>query len=272
MLIIILVLFGLVAGILAGMLGIGGGIIFAPVLFYMFEDQGLQDPELWAIGSSLFCTMSSSLSGTLKHMQMKNIYFNESIKVAVFGVFGTIVGKAIATSPYFSQQIYIILFSLLMIYTGINFLLKALNWEFSVQYREDSESIQWPQGLKIGAGGGIVASLAGVGGGIVLVPMMNLYYKLSFPKTVSISEYAIILISFSGALQMALEAPETGGISSYTLGYVDFGTSFAMVIGAIFGANLGAWLHNRVNLSYLQILFACLIFFVAAMMIYDTFG
>lgn len=269
MFILVLILFGLLAGLLSGMLGVGGGLIFAPVLYYVFQFNEVQDPELWTIGSSLFCTLATALSGTLKHMQMDNIYFKESIRIGFLGITGTFIGKTISTSAYFSQREFVILFSLLLVYTGINFLLKAIVGRVAADGNNVNE-ISWIQASKIGTGGGLIASLAGVGGGIVLVPLMNIFYKISFTKTVSISVYAIILISFSGAFQLALETPATAGVSAYALGYVDFGASFAMVAGAFAGANLGAYLHDRINLSYLQILFAVLTFAVAGKMVYDA--
>lgn len=267
----IIVLVGVFTGILAGMLGIGGGLIFAPVLYYVFELNEVQNPELWTIGSSLFCTTSASFSGTLKHLQMNNSYLRESLRVGFFGVLGTFVGKTVATSSYFSQNEYVILFSILLIYTGITFLRKAADNDKAPISGHNIPNINWPRSISIGTGGGIVASLAGVGGGLVMVPVMNLYYKIPFPKTVSISEFAIVIISFSGAFQLALETPVTPGVSAYTLGYVDFGASLALVLGAFAGANLGAYLHDRVNLSYLQILFALLTFSVAGKMIHDAF-
>ncbi|MEX1136728.1 MAG: sulfite exporter TauE/SafE family protein [Balneolales bacterium] len=266
----ILILFGLFAGLLSGMLGIGGGLIFAPVLYYLFDFNEVQNPELWTIGSSLFCTCVTALSGTLKHIQMNNIYNKESLRIGVFGILGTFIGNTIATSSYFSHREFVTLFSILLIYTGSTFIRKAAAGKVAAPAGDNNKKISWIQALKIGSGGGLVASLAGVGGGIILVPLMNLFYKTPFTKTVSISVYAIILISFSGAFQLALDTPATSGVSAFTLGFVDFGASFALVIGAFAGANLGAYLHDRVNLSYLQILFAILTFTVSGKMIYDA--
>ncbi|MEX0779647.1 MAG: sulfite exporter TauE/SafE family protein [Balneolales bacterium] len=268
---VVLVIVGILAGVLAGMLGIGGGIIFAPILYYVFELNEVQNPELWTIGSSLFCTTVTSLSGTLKHFQMNNIFIKESIRVGCFGVLGTIVGKTIATSAYFNQDVYITLFSILLLYTGGKFIHQALGKKVRTGKEINTRKISWPQSINIGTGGGVVASLAGVGGGLIMVPVMSLYYKLPFPKTVSISESAIVIISFSGAFQLALSAPEAAGVSAFALGYVDFGASFALVIGAFAGANLGAWLHDRINLSYMQILFGFITFSAAGKMIYDAF-
>ncbi|MEX0929113.1 MAG: sulfite exporter TauE/SafE family protein [Balneolales bacterium] len=270
MFILLLISFGLFAGIMSGMLGIGGGLIFAPVLFYLFELGEVQDPELWTIGSSLFCTMVTAVSGTLKHMQMDNIYFRESLRVGCFGVIGTILGKAITTSAYFSRNEFVVIVSLLLLYTGITFIRRALSGP-AVAAGDMKQQVSWLRASKIGTGGGLIASLAGVGGGIILVPVMNLLYNFPFTKAVSISIYAIILISFSGALQLAMETPVTAGYSAITIGYIDAGASLALVGGAFAGARLGAYLHDRVNLSYSQLLFAGLTFAVAAKLIYDAF-
>ena len=74
MTILILLLLGLFAGVMSGLLGIGGGTIFTPVLFYFFNDAGVENPELWTIGTSLFCTFSATSGGTIRQIQQKSAF------------------------------------------------------------------------------------------------------------------------------------------------------------------------------------------------------
>jgi uncharacterized membrane protein YfcA len=115
--------------------------------------------------------------------------------------------------------------------------------------------------------GGIVASLAGVGGGIVLVPIMNLVYKLKLSKAVSISSLAIVLISLSGWLQFAFFSGSREGLTQVTLGYVDFGSGLPLIIGAFAGGFLGVRINHSLDQQYVQLGFSFLILIIAAMMI-----
>lgn len=71
---LLLLLVGLVAGVLAGLLGIGGGIIFTPVLFLLFEGAGVEDPVLWTIASGLFCTFIAASGSIVRQYLQNNIF------------------------------------------------------------------------------------------------------------------------------------------------------------------------------------------------------
>lgn len=268
MLILLLVLTGIFAGLLAGLLGIGGGIIFAPVLFYMFDSHGIENPEVWAIGSSLLCTLATSTSASFKQRLMGTLSLSESLKVGLFGIFGTIIGKMIVVSDYFSSRVFLTIFLFVLIYTGVQFIRKALN-KIAERPSGEDRDVRWREAVSIGGGGGFVAALTGIGGGIVMVPVMNMIYKIRFQKAVSISVGAILIISLSGVIQLAASNAGSAGLSPYTLGFVDFGSSFALSAGAIIGAFSGTWMQKRVNLKLLNILFAAMVLIAAVRMLWD---
>jgi uncharacterized protein len=269
MILLLLIVIGMFAGLLAGLLGIGGGIIFAPVLFYMFEAQGIAQPEVWAIGSSLLCTLATSASASVTQRQMHTMSTSESLKVGVFGIAGTVIGKMFVVSEYFSSRVFLTIFLIILIYTGVQFIRKALNKAPDTSPGED-RPVKWKEATSIGGGGGLVAALTGIGGGIVMVPVMNMIYKISFQKAVSISVGAIVIISLSGVVQLAFSNPGDAGISPYTIGFIDLGSSFALVIGAVLGAFSGTWLQSRVNLKVLNLLFAAMLLIAAARMLWDV--
>ncbi|MCA1802760.1 MAG: sulfite exporter TauE/SafE family protein, partial [Rhodothermaceae bacterium] len=235
MIILFLILIGIFAGLLAGMLGIGGGVIFAPVLFYMFDARGIENPEVWAIGSSLLCTLATSGSASFKQLRMHNFSPRESFKVGLFGIVGITIGKQYITSDYFNSDVFLIIFFVILVYTGIQFLRKTINRATPPAPGTD-RLVTWREAVPIGGGGGLIAALTGIGGGIVMVPIMNMIYRIPFQKAVSISVGAIMIISLSGVIQLSMPVPAMDGLSPYTLGYIDFGTAIALVLGAIAGA------------------------------------
>jgi uncharacterized protein len=269
MLFLLLLLTGIFAGLLAGMLGIGGGIIFAPVLFYLFDAQNIPNPEVWAIGSSLLCTLATSSSASFKQSRQRTFSARESLKVGLFGIAGITIGKQYITSDYFNSDVFLSIFFVILVYTGIQFLRKALN-RAKPPVPGTDRVVNWREAVPIGGGGGLIASLTGIGGGIVMVPIMNMGYRISFQKAVSISVGAIMFISLAGVAQLAMSAPATAGLSPFTLGYIDFGTAFALVIGAVIGAYAGTWAQNRVNLKILNGLFAAMLLIAAVRMMADV--
>ncbi|MCH8557838.1 MAG: sulfite exporter TauE/SafE family protein [Balneolia bacterium] len=271
MLYLILLLIGIAGGALAGLLGVGGGLIFTPVLIFLYAGS-FENPVPWIIATSLLCTFAASLSSIRKHQLMKNLFLKESVMVGLCGLTGTLAGKAIVSSAFYSETEFIILFSLLLLYTGFRFLrAKPTAPELNNPETAEIPIIRFHHALLIGALGGLVATLAGVGGGIVMVPIMLMILKLPYLKTISISSAAIVFISFFGWAQFAIDTPAEPSLSGYAVGYVDFGSALPLIIGALAGAHGGVWLSTILSRKKAEIIFAMMALAVAARLIYGQF-
>lgn len=264
MLFLILVIGGIVAGVLAGLFGIGGGILFTPILFLVFTSSGLENPTPWTIATSLFCTFIASISSSIQQRNERNFYWREGVLVGLLGSIGVYLGKLIVTSPYYTKDVFVSLFSILLLIVAVLFYRRSRT---DVTLQITKESFGVPKAGVAGVSGGIIAALAGVGGGIVLVPIMNLVYKLKLSKAVSISSLAIVLISLSGWLQYALLSGSHQGLTAFALGYVDFGSGLPLIVGAFGGGFLGVKVGHMLDQKILQIGFSVLILIIAGMMI-----
>src|SRR5690554_768580 len=101
---------------IAGLMGVGGGIIFTPVLFFLFENAGVQDPVVWTIGSGLFCTFIAAFGSTIRQHLQKNMFWKEGIVLGIMGAIGIYLGKLIVVSKYYSETEFAIFFSLVLLY------------------------------------------------------------------------------------------------------------------------------------------------------------
>lgn len=267
---ILLLLFaGVLAGLIAGLLGLGGGILFAPVLLFLFQKSGIPDPVLWTVGTSLLCNFVASLSSSVKHFQRGNVYPKEGLLVGIFGVAGTFAGKMLATSPMYSEREFIIIFSIILFYSVYHFLKKKK--AAHVDAGREVLPMRWYHGAVIGFSAGILATLAGVGGGLILVPAMSVILAFGFRKVVSISSMAIIIISLAGWIQMGMLTPASDGFSVFHWGYVDFGAALPLVIGGVVGARYGVRLLDVFRLRTIEIFFGILVLLVALRLIYGLF-
>ena len=267
--IFILLLLGIIAGIVAGLFGLGGGILFTPILFVVFSDAGIANPVVLTIGSSLFCTFIAAFGSSIRQFQQQNFYWWDGIKVGLMGAGGVYLGKLVIISPYYSQQEFVIFFSLLLIYVAYMFYRRGSRSQNDLEQNDDG--ITAPQSLITGGLGGFVAALAGIGGGGVMVPLMNLLFKKSFARSVSISSLAIVLISLSGWLQLGLAGNEIGTLTSFHWGYVDFGAAFPLATGGLLGGFLGALFNLKINRRYLQYAFSVLAIAMALKLIIEVF-
>lgn len=266
--IIILLALGLLAGIIAGIFGLGGGILFTPVLFVVFSEADVENPVVLTIGSSLFCTFIASVGSSIRQFFQHNFFWTEGIKVGLLGAVGVTAGKFVVTSSFYSQQVFVVFFSLLLLYVSYLFFQRGRQNNRNIYLNE--QPITWKESSIAGGLGGFVAALAGIGGGGVMVPILNLYYKQAFKKVVSISSLAIVMISLSGWMQLTLTDPDQS-LTAYTVGSVDFGAALPLSAGGLAGGFLGALLNLRINRTYLQIAFAVLAVGMSVKLITEVF-
>lgn len=184
--------------------------------------------------------------------------------VGLLGSIGVYLGKITVTSPYYTKDVFVALFSILLVIVAVLFYRRSRS---DVMLQITNHTFGVVKAGFAGVLGGIVAALAGVGGGIVLVPIMNLVYKIKLSKAVSISSLAIVLISLSGWLQFALLSGTHQGLTEYTIGFVDFGSGLPLIMGAFGGGFLGVRIGHVVDQTVIQIGFSVLILLIAMMMI-----
>lgn len=267
--IITMLVIGLIAGLIAGLMGVGGGIIFTPVLYFLFSHAGVESAVQWSVASGLFCTLVAASSSALQQLLKKNIFWKESLLLGAMGVIGVYLGKLILTSDFYNREEFAVLFSIILFYASY------MMFKRGRDRTKESEREYCDMGLKetfvTGGIGGFLASLAGVGGGGVMVPIMNLIFKQPFIKSVSMSQLGMVILISSGVIQLALVDVAEPGISAYTLGYVDFGAALPLAIGGLIGGFAGAYLNHRINRKILQWGFAVLAVVMASRLLWSVF-
>jgi len=266
---ILLLLLGVFTGILAGLFGLGGGILFTPILFTIFQAEGIQNPTAWTIGTSLFCNFIAAGSSSLQQFKKHNIFWKQGLIVGSFGIAGVFAGKEIVLSPFYTETVFILFFTTLLLLAGISYFNKGKSEKRQVL---NTQAIGFREGSLTGGITGVVAATAGVGGGIVMVPLLNLIYKTSIGRAISISSFAIVVISFSGWFQYALVQTPVDTLTSYSIGYIDFGAALPLVLGAFAGGIIGVNLNHKINRAVLQYGFSATVILVAAYMLFKLFS
>lgn len=267
---VLLLIIGLIAGLVAGLMGVGGGIIFTPVLFFLFEAAGVEDSVQWSVASGLFCTLIAAGSSTIRQYLQQNIYWAEGIKLGVLGAIGISFGKLVLTSSFYNKEQFVVFFSLILFYAA--YMMFRRGKDKSDESDRSFNDLSLTQLTITGGFGGFIASLAGVGGGGIMVPIMNLFFKQPFRKAVSVSQLGMTILIFSGVVQLALNDNSTTGISDLTLGYVDFGAALPLAIGGLVGGFGGAFLNHKIKREYLQWGFAILSLVMASRLLWSVFA
>ncbi|MGB2709165.1 MAG: sulfite exporter TauE/SafE family protein, partial [Pseudoalteromonas nigrifaciens] len=192
-----LVATGVFAGILAGLLGVGGGIVIVPVLFFLFQSFGVS-PEsamLIATATSLATIVPTSISSIRSHNKKGNVDFDLLKRWAAFILIGVLLGSWLVTRV--DGKLLTVLF-------GAIALLSALNMLFRTGKSALYQKLPGKVGQSVmGAFIGFLSSMVGIGGGTISVPLLTLY---NYPAHKAVGTAAAIglIISLPGALTMLI--------------------------------------------------------------------
>lgn len=264
---------GLLAGFVAGLIGVGGGIIFTPVLFFYFRAVGYADalPEL-ALGSSLLCTFIAALSSAWSQYRRGAVNGRVTVIVGVSSAVAVfLVVRFVTTQPWYSASLFAVLFSGVLLYVAARMVVS------SGAPAEDGDA---PSGRRTsrwmlagtGSAAGAISAAVGVGGGIVLVPAYRNVLRLSMQRAVGTSSATIVLISLAGVLNYAAMGWGASDVPGAALGYVDAGSSLLLSVPAALSARWGVAAAHRTETRWLQRIFAVLAVAVAVRLLIDALG
>ncbi len=265
---------GLAGGFVAGLLGVGGGIIFAPVLLFFYQAFGIADGLIVPLtaGSSLFCTLVTALSGTYSQVKLGMV---RSRVVWLAGLFAalsvTLVTVLVTTQPWYDKRVFGLVLAVILLVAVVRMLQERMEDGEPVAMREEDEKVPVPALAAAGAAAGAVASAAGVGGGIVLVPVYNQVLRLRLKEATATSMATIVLVSLSGVAIYMLTGLGAGTPGT-AVGYVDFGHAIWLAAPAILTARLGVKVAARVNVEAIRWAFAALATLVALRLIWRALG
>ena len=188
---------GIIAGILAGLLGVGGGIVIVPVLFFLFQTLGVS-PEsamLVATATSLATIIPTSISSIRSHQQKGNVDFNLLKFWGIFILLGVLAGSWLVTRV--DGTLLTLLFGIVATLSALNMLLRA--GKPSLFQQLPGTTGQRVMGTSIG----FFSSMVGIGGGTLSVPLLTLYH---YPAHRAVGTAAAIglMISLPGALTMLI--------------------------------------------------------------------
>ena len=193
---LILVSGGLISGVIAGLLGIGGGIITIPLLVT------LGYTPVQAIATSSLAIVITSISGSLQNWWMGYFDFKRVIYLGIPAFLTTGIGV------YFANKIpsYIILFTFGIILLA-NIYLIELRKQLAFKEMENTATVFNPLVSKIGTGGaaGILAGLFGLGGGTIMVPLQMLLLKEEIKVAIQTSLGVIVITALAACTGHALE-------------------------------------------------------------------
>ena len=261
--VLLLLLAGGISGFLAGLFGIGGGIIFVPILLFYFhsiEVSSLVATHV-ALGTSLLVVVFASSASAYQHFKNGHVVWKGVLYLGVASIVGALLGATVASVlPGKTLQR---IFAFVVTIAALRMLVEAHSSS------GDPEPNLAPPGLSLaGFVAGLISSLTGIGGGILLVPMM--YYFLKFPlkKSLGTSSATIVITATAGVVGYVIRGMDNTLLPPHTLGYVDYLNSIPLIIGTLLTARLGAMVAHKTNVNVLRKFFAVFLLVVATKMFF----
>ncbi len=263
-LIAILVVTGAVVGFAAALLGVGGGFIMVPVMYWAISATGVADniALLTTFGTSLLVIVPTVLSSTWRHHKNRAVIWRVAVTIGVCGAVGALGGSTLAT--YLPTGILKVGFGVLMLVISARMLV-GLNAE-----RAPCELEAPPRPVHLivlGLVMGVISGLTGLGGGAFMVPALVLLFRFPMLRAIATSSAAIIFTAPGGIVGYIVNGLGVAGRLPYSIGYVNLAVCLAVVMLSVPMAQMGAKAAHALDARKLRVLFAVLMVYVGLRMI-----
>ena len=254
---------GAVAGVLAGLLGIGGGLVIVPMLTFAFTSQGLPHEHIlhMALGTSLASILFTSVSSMKSHHKRGAVIWSVVARITPGILVGTFFGSWIAS--LLSTNFLKGFFGIFLLYVATQMLMGIKP--------KPTRDIPGTVGI-FGAGSiiGIFSSLVGIGGGTLSVPFL-VWCNTKVHKAIGTSSAIGFPIAVAGTLGFVLNGLGIENLPSFSLGYVNLGALLGIVAASVLTAPIGVKLAHSLPIDKLKKIFALLLYVVGSRMILSVF-
>ncbi|MCK3657840.1 hypothetical protein A4G18_03720 [Pasteurellaceae bacterium Pebbles2] len=256
---IICLLVGSVVGFLAGLFGIGGGLVIVPVLVYLLPMIGVPDAMLMsvALGTSFATIIITGASSAYNHYKSGNIawsslkIFAPSVMIATY-IASLFVSKL--PKEYSSK-----IFACLVVYLAAKMLL-------SVKSKKGDKPLTTTSAIVGGSLIGVASSGAGIGGGGFIVPFLNARgYEMK--QAIGSSSFCGMLLALSGTASYINSGWSVADLPEWSLGYIYLPAVLGITLTSSFTTKLGVMVTNRLPVATLKRCFAVFLIFIAIRML-----
>ncbi len=256
---------GCIIGVISGLLGVGGGTVVVPTVVFFLTLTGAESSIIMkvALGTSFAVVAITSLSSVIAHHRRGSVLWPI---VGILGV-GAMIGVSIGSLVVdrLSDSFLQLLFSLFLAYTIINMLRTASRVE-----AEEAHPI--PKSAYVGIGSiiGFLASFVGIGGGVMIVPVLSkIGHKMK--NAIATSSAVGVLLALAGALSSMVTGWGSGMTPDGSLGYIYLPAFIGLSLTSIFFAPLGAKLVYILPVKRIRQIFAGFLTIILIIFIYNNY-
>jgi len=266
--IIILLVTGAGAGFASGLLGVSGAFIMTPVQFMIFTNMGVS-PDIavkLAFGTSLLVILPTVASGAWRHNKRGAVWWKAAIIMGSCSLICAFGGATLAT--HLPGSALKIAFGAIVLLSGIR-MLTAREAEIKQEPKDNPWLwVAWAIPL------GIVTGILGIGGGVLMIPILVLALKFKMHNAVATSLAVAIFTSIGGVTGYIVNGLGVPNLPDYSIGYVNLPSWFLLAVTSVGMAQVGAITSHKLPANQLKYIFIAVIFYMGLKMlgVFDWLG
>ena len=251
-------------GFVAGLFGIGGGLITVPFLYYIFNYLEINPQYVMhlAVGTSFAIIIPTSIVSVLTHNKFKAVDFDVVKSYGIFVVLGVIIGTFFAAT--LKTKSLILFFSIIITFLGIYLLL--------IKERENNITVSIKLYLKIIFGFivGFISAPMGIGGAIMNVPILK-FFGYSINKAIGSAAAIGFLIALFGALGFLISGSYLKTNLPLSIGFLNIPAFLIFIPITTFMARIGARTVHRIDKNKISKLFGLFLLIIATKFLFEYF-
>ena len=249
-------------GFVAGLFGIGGGLITVPFLYYIFGSLGVDNQYLMhlAVGTSFAIIIPTSAVSVLTHHKFKAVDFNIVKSYGIFVILGVVIGTIFAAS--LKTKSLVLFFSITIFFLGIYLLL--------LKEKKKNTLIKIKLHLKIILGFlvGFISAPMGIGGAIMNVPILK-FFGYSINKAIGSAAAIGFLIALFGVIGFVITGSYLKTNLPLSIGFLNIPAFLIFIPITTFMARIGARTVHKINKNRISKFFGIFLLFIASKFLYE---
>ena len=249
-------------GFVAGLFGIGGGLITVPFLYYIFGQLGIDQQYIMhlAVGTSFAIIIPTSTVSVLTHHKFNAVDFNIVKNYGIFVITGVVIGTIFAAT--LKTKSLVLFFSIVILFLGIYLLL--------IKEREQNIVSEMKLYLKfiLGVIVGFISAIMGIGGAVMNVPIFK-YFGYSINKAIGSAAAIGFLIALFGAIGFLISGSYLKTNLPLSIGFLNIPAFLIFIPITTFMARLGARTVHKIDKKKISKIFGLFLFIVAAKFLFE---
>ena len=257
-----MVLTAIPVGFVAGLFGIGGGLITVPFLYFIFGQLGIDQKYIMhlAVGTSFAIIIPTSTVSVLTHHKFNAVDFNIVKNYGIFVITGVVIGTIFAAT--LKTKSLVLFFSIVILFLGIYLLL--------IKEKEQNIVSEMKLYLKVilGVIVGFISAIMGIGGAVMNVPIFK-YFGYSINKAIGSAAAIGFLIALFGAIGFLISGSYLNTNLPLSIGFLNIPAFLIFIPITTFMARLGARTVHKIDKNKISKIFGLFLLLVAAKFLFE---